>query len=132
MAAPMEQGPSSERPPANWTARILAPLALVLSALVVLLVVTGSLGGDDDDGKGRRDREQTATTGCQPTDSGQEAIRQGYYVLQPGDDFASLAEQTCVEIEEIQRLNPNLDPQLLPQGGCVDLKPDGCKVLAEG
>jgi hypothetical protein len=131
MAAPMERGRSSEQPPANWTARILAPLALVLAALVVLLVVTGSLDGDDD-GNGKRNREQTAMTGCQPSDAGREAIRQGYYVLQPGDDFASLAEQTCIEVEEIQQLNPNLDPQLLPQGGCVDLKPDGCKVLAEG
>jgi hypothetical protein len=128
----MEQGPSSERAPANWTARILAPLALVLAALVVLLVVTGSLGGGDDGRDGKRNRDQTATTGCQPSETGREAISQGYYVLQPGDDFASLAEETCIEIEEIQRLNPNLDPQLLPQGGCVDLKTDGCKVLSEG
>lgn len=128
----MERGPSSDQPPANWTARILAPLALVVAALVVLLVVTGSLGGDDDGDGGKRNREQTATTGCQPNESGRQAISQGYYVLQPGDDFASLAEETCIEVEEIQRLNPNLDPQLLPQGGCVDLKPDGCKALAEG
>lgn len=127
----MEQGRRSQTPPANWTARILAPLALVVAALVVLLVVTGSLGGDDDGG-GKRNREQTATTGCQPNEVGRRAIDQGYYVLEPGDDFASLAEETCIEVDEIQRLNPDLDPQLLPQGGCVDLKPEGCKVLAEG
>jgi hypothetical protein len=127
----MERGPSSEHGPANWTARILAPVALVLAALVVLLVVTGSLGGDEDNGKGGK-RERVATTGCEPNDAGRQARSNGYYVLQPGDDFASLAEITCMPVDEIQRLNPDLDPQLLPQGGCVDLRPDGCKVLAEG
>jgi hypothetical protein len=127
----MERGPSSEPPPTNWAARILAPVALVVAALVVVAVVSGSLDGDDDRG-GNRDRRETATAGCQPNDAGREAISQGYYVLEPGDDFASLAEETCIDVEEIQRLNPNLDPQLLPEGGCVDLKPDGCKVLAEG
>jgi hypothetical protein len=127
----MERGPSSEDGPANWTARILAPLALVVVALVVVLVVGGSLGEDEGDGKGSR-RDRTTTAGCQPNDTGRQAVSNGYYVLQPGDDFASLAEETCVSIEEIQRLNPDLDPQLLPQGGCVDLRPEGCKVLAEG
>jgi hypothetical protein len=125
----MERGSSQQRP-ANWTARILAPVALVVVALVVTLVVSGSLGGDDDgDGKGGK-RERVVTTGCEPNDAGRQALSNGYYVLQPGDDFASLAEITCMPVEEIQRLNPDLDPQLLPQGGCVDLRRDGCKVLA--
>ena len=128
----MERGPSSERRPANWTARILAPVALVMVALVVVVVVTGTLDDNGGDGTRRGDRQQTATTGCQPNETGRQAISNGYYVLQPGDDFASLAEDTCLSVEEIQRLNPDLDPQLLPQGGCVDLRPEGCKVLAEG
>ena len=127
----MERGPSNGRGPASWTARILAPVALIVVGLVVVLVVSGSLGGDEDDGKESR-RERIGTSGCQPNDTGRQAVSNGYYVLQPGDDFASLAEDTCVSVEEIQRLNPDLDPQLLPQAGCVDLRPKGCKVLAEG
>jgi hypothetical protein len=125
----MDPRGGNEEQPASWTARILASLALLLALVVVIAVVSSSVG---DDGGDKRDRGERAQTGCQPTPEGEAARRDGYYVLQPNDDFASLAEITCVPVERIQELNPNLDPQLLPQGGCVDLRPDGCKALAEG
>jgi hypothetical protein len=35
-------------------------------------------------------------------------------------------------VSRLEQLNPNLDTQLLPEKGCVDLVPDGCKELASG
>jgi len=35
-------------------------------------------------------------------------------------------------VPRLEELNPNLDTQLLPEKGCVNLVPEGCKVLAEG
>jgi hypothetical protein len=115
--------------PASWTARILAPVALVLVAMVVIIVVSSSLGGDDD-GDGNGGREQTAeTSGCQPTD--ERAVEQGFYVLKSGENLTSVADKTCISPERLARLNPNLDPQLLPISACIDLVRDGCKALAQ-
>ena len=124
----MEASNGDTNGPASWTARILAPVALVAVALVVVLVVSGSLGGDDEDGG--RDREQTAeTSGCQPSD--ERAVEQGFYVLKSGENLTSVADKTCISPERLARLNPNLDPQLLPISACIDLVRDGCKELAQ-
>jgi LysM repeat protein len=130
MAAAMDPRADSERPPANWTARILAPVALAVAALVIVLVVSGSLSDDGDGGK-RRDRGEPTATGCTPSDP--QARSDGYYVVKPGEPgLSSVADKTCVPVDQLQQLNPDLDPQAIPVGGCVDLRPDGCKALAEG
>ena len=37
-----------------------------------------------------------------------------------------------MSVSRLEELNPNLDTQLLPEKGCVNLVPKGCKVLANG
>ena len=53
-------------------------------------------------------------------------------MVQPGDTFGGIAQKEGIPIARLEELNPKLDTQLLPQKGCVDLVPDGCKVLANG
>lgn len=129
----MEARGSDRRPqdggPSSWTARILAPLALLMVAGAIVLLVAGNLGGSDDRKKG--DREQSrATTGCQPDAEG--AVENGYYVIEPGEDLSIVADRTCIPVDQLIELNPNLDPQLIQVGSCVDLVADGCKALAQG
>jgi hypothetical protein len=131
MAAAMDPRAGQPQRPPGWSARVLAPLALLAMLVVVIVVISASVG-DDDGGEDRRPRADRSQAGCEPTAEGEAARSDGYYVLQPADDLTSIADITCIEVEELQRLNPNLDPQLLPQGGCVDLRTDGCKALAEG
>jgi hypothetical protein len=122
---------SGENGPASWTARVLAPVALAAVVLVVALVISGSLGGDDDEDGGDRERERTAKlTGCEPSDP--RAVEQGFYVLKSGENLSSVASATCISPERLARLNPNLDPQLLPVSACIDLVRDGCRALAPG
>ena len=130
MAAAMGAPPGQSQRSPSLTARVIAPVALVAMAIVVIVVISGSVG--DDGEEGRRDRPERTEAGCQPTPEGELARSDGYYVLQPADDLTSIADITCISVEQLQQLNPNLDPQLLPQGGCVDLRTDGCKALAEG
>ena len=101
-------------------ARILAVMALVAAAIVVVVVVASSVGGSGDSSSGGRH----ASGGGKPA--------QKYYVVQPGDTFAGIAHKEGVSVSRLEELNPNLDTQLLPQKGCVDLVPKGCKVLANG
>jgi LysM repeat protein len=105
---------------ADPTARILAVIALVAAAIVVVVVVATSLGGSGSGSSGGRH----ASAGGKPA--------QKYYVVQPGDTFAGIAHKEGVSVSRLEALNPNLDTQLLPEKGCVDLVPKGCKVLANG
>ena len=110
---------------------MLAPLVLVAVAAAILLVVSGTLSGDDEDEP--RDRNaQTSTSGCTP--DAQQAVEDGFYVVQADDvqGLSGIADKTCIPVETLVELNPNLDPQALQVSNCVDLVVDGCKELSSG
>jgi len=111
----------------SWTARVLAPLALLVAALAIFLVISSSLDGSADTEPETASRSDPA--GCQP--QAENAVEDGYYVLEAGEDLSVVEAKTCVDIEALEKLNPDLDPQQLPVGGCVDLVAEGCKVLAD-
>jgi hypothetical protein len=121
--------PIRDRKPTSWTARILAPLLLVVVVGAVALVVSGSLSGEDEpersEGNGR-----AATSGCEP--SAPDSVEAGYYVVTADDTagMTSIADKTCIPVDRLIKLNPNLDPQTLQVSNCVDLIRDGCKALA--
>jgi hypothetical protein len=117
------------RRPSSWTARILAPLALALVVIAVVAVVSASLDSSDDNGREERERSESIG-GCQP--DADQAVEDGYYVIEPGEDLSIVADRTCVPVERLIDLNENLDPQAIQPASCVDLRVDGCKALAEG
>jgi LysM repeat protein len=102
-------------------ARILAVMALVIAAIVVVVVVSSSLGGSDDESS--KPTNQVSTP---------KEHHDKYYVVQPGDTFAGIASKEGISVPHLEELNPNLDTQLLPEKGCVNLVPEGCKILANG
>jgi LysM repeat protein len=112
--------PSSTSSTASVT-RILAVCALIAAAIVVVAVIAGSVGGSGD-----------GSTTARGPDARPSGSHDTYYVVQPGDTFGGIAQKEGIPIVRLQQLNPNLDPQLLPEKGCVDLVPDGCKALAKG
>lgn len=123
-----------DAPPRSWTLRVLAPLALIATALVAFLIIRAAID-DSDNGSTKADGTTTSTaaSGCpsgEPPDA--DAVRNGYYVLEAGENLSTVAEQTCISVDQLEELNPNLDTQSLPVGGCVDLVVDGCKALAQG
>ena len=122
--------PIRDRKPTSWTARVLAPLLLVAAVGAVILIVSGTLSGDDgDDPEGNG---QTETSDCRP--SAPDAVENGYYVVTAEDTagLTGIADKTCVSVERLEELNPNLDPQTLQVSNCVDLVRDGCKELSSG
>lgn len=96
--------------------------ALVIAAIVVIVVISSSLGGSD--GNTKSDHAQGPNK--------QKEHHDKYYVVQPGDTFAGIAEKEGFTVQKLEQLNPNLDTQLLPEKGCINLVPEGCKILAEG
>jgi len=119
-----------ERGPASWIARVVAPVVLIVAAVAIIMIVNASVGGGSDDEESAGERQETTTTddGCQP--EAPEAVEDGYFVIESGDDLSIVADRTCIAIDQITELNPNLDPQLIQPGNCVDLRIDGCKALA--
>jgi LysM domain-containing protein len=118
----MEPQATQTRPRPDPIARTLAVIALVAAAIVVVIVISDSIGGSDGEHGGGRHGSRASHGNP----------HKKYYVVEPGDTFGGIAEKQGVPIARLEALNPNLDTQLLPQKGCVNLVPEGCKVLASG
>jgi hypothetical protein len=123
---------SEDPKPTSWTARVLAPLLLVAVAAAIVLVISGTLSSDDDDSGSTRPNTETANTGCTPDEDEAPNVDDGYYEVREGDNFTTIAAKTCISVQRLQELNPNLDSFGLQPLNCVDLVPDGCKAAASG
>lgn len=106
--------------------RLLAPVALLLAALALVLVLMSSDVSHDDDEGGAGDRTAEtarATTGTAAGgDAEDDAPTAATYRVRAGDTLAGIAERTGVELEELQQLNPELDPQALVAGQRIKLR----------
>lgn len=101
------------------SARILAPVALAVCALAVLVVIGSSTGDGDSSGGGTV--SETATqqaTGSAPPPRRQPAS----YTIEAGDTLGAISERTGVSVEMLQQLNPELDPQALIAGQKIKLR----------
>jgi LysM repeat protein len=109
------------------SARLLAPIAIVVFAIALLIVLT-TAGGDDksDKGSGPTRAEQRdlklEQRGKARSRSRTAARSASVYVVKTGDTLGSIAERTGVPVEKLQELNPTLDPQALVSGQRIKLK----------
>jgi LysM repeat protein len=103
-------------------ARYLAPLAVVAVAVALYGVLKHNLsdGGSD---KAPPAAQTSGAKSKQAADrkSSQKRKRKTY-VVKPGDTPSAIAEKTGVPLAEIERLNPDLDPQLLAPGTKIKLR----------
>ena len=101
------------------TARLLAPLALVLAAVAVLLVIQAS--------KGSRRRLQ-GQRGQDHVDRAAAPLRRPSsafgrsYTVKLNDTLGLISEKTGVSVERLEELNPELDPQNLIVGQKIKLR----------
>jgi LysM repeat protein len=103
-------------------ARFLAPLALVAFVIALLLVVSSSMK-DNETSTGGGTPSGDARPASSPAANGAKE-RKGprRYRVRTGDTPSSIAEKTGVPLEEILRLNPDLDPQTLSPGQRIKLR----------
>lgn len=104
-------------------ARFLAPLAVVAVAVAFYAVLSHGLS---DPGAGKtppaaETRGKATPTGTRSSSSSQKRKRKTY-VIKSGDTPSSIAQKTGVPLAEIERLNPDLDPQLLSPGTRIKLR----------
>ncbi|MFI5028193.1 MAG: LysM peptidoglycan-binding domain-containing protein [Solirubrobacterales bacterium] len=105
----MEKRPSS-------VARTLAVLALVGSFIVVVVVVSAALSNGGSAGSGNSHAQQAKHR--------EEVHKQtpATYVIKSGDTLTAIAHATGVGVAKIERLNPEVDPQILIAGERLKLK----------
>jgi LysM repeat protein len=99
-------------------ARLLAPLALLVAAIAVLLVIQAS-GNSDDSGGERATRQSTEQTDTTPRRQARQPAR---YTVKLNDTLTVISEKTGVSVERLQELNPELDPQNLIVGQKIKLR----------
>ena len=113
--------------PSRW----LAPLALLAALAAVLAVVAASTrDGADTEGETRtassqergEAREGAGRTGGTTTGTRTSTgPKRRTYTVRPGDTLAIIAERTGVSVEELQELNPDVDPNSLTVGEKIKL-----------
>lgn len=123
MADPADPAASTRK--RSWIARIVAPLALLAAVGAVALIISGSLGSDDEPANDRAGKggggETTRTTTDEPEPEQTENVEKTYEV-QAGDSLSSIADQFGLSVEELQSLNPDVDPQALATGQTLKLR----------
>jgi LysM repeat protein len=106
--------------PHNY-ARVLAPLALVACTVAFFAVILSA--GSDGDGDSGTAPAATRTETSQRTTGGERRRPRGNtYTVKTGDTLGTIAEKTGVSVEQLQELNPELDPQALVSGQRIKLR----------
>jgi LysM repeat protein len=111
MAEPSSAGGASSR--FSWVTKVLAPLALTIVVIAVVLVIESSQSGEED---GRPDRAASAKTdGSKESDKDEEPKT---YVVQSGDSLSTIADEFGLTVQQLLRLNrgSGIDPQALAEG----------------
>jgi LysM repeat protein len=104
-------------------ARFLAPLALVAFCIALFMVVNSSSPDSETEAPNRATESQPAGSANDgENENARERKGPRRYRVKPGDTPSSIAEKTGVPLEEILRLNPDLDPQTLSPGQRIKLR----------
>jgi hypothetical protein len=100
----------------NRIVRVFAVLALAVAFVAVVAVIATSGGGSDggDDG-GTPVKEKQSK-------QGREAVDRGVWIVRPGDTLGHISEATGIDIDTLNQLNPDLDPQALLEGQRIHLR----------
>ena len=93
--------------------RLLAPIAIVVVLVGVVVVVVGS----SDGGSGDKGSARTATAPAKT------APRKRTYRVKQGDTLTAISDKTGVSTARLVALNPGLDPQALQPGDRLKLRP---------
>ena len=98
------------------SARVLAPAALAICAVLFLFVVVTSGGGEGDEKKADSAGTKTQSSRSSQPKRQRKRPSGSTYTVKTGDTLGSISEKTGVNVEELQELNPQLDPQALVSG----------------
>ena len=101
-------------------ARLLAPVALAVVGILFLVIVlsagSGGGGGNEESASPRTHKKKHAKG------RSKSKAPRSTYTVKTGDNLATIAAKTGVDVEKLQELNPQLDPQALVSGQKIKLR----------
>ncbi|HEX5979539.1 MAG TPA: LysM domain-containing protein [Thermoleophilaceae bacterium] len=97
-------------------------MALVASLAAVALVVSNSTQGDDNGGDGGNAARTAEPRQQQQERPERRRPQRTFYRVRLNDTLGLIAEQTGVPVEQLEALNPELDPQNLIVGQRIRLR----------
>ena len=100
----------------NQIVRAFAVLALIAASILIVAVVATSGGGS-----GGGDHGSSAKP-AKLSKAGQRAVRKGVWIVHSGDTLGAISLKTGIDVNTLQALNPNLDPQTLLEGQRIALR----------
>ena len=101
----------------NPFVRTVAVVALVAALIAVVAVVVRTSGSSDSGGGGTAHSKSKG-----PSKRGRHAIQKGVWVVRSGDTLGKIAQETGIDVDTLIQLNPNLDPQAMPEGQRIALR----------
>jgi LysM repeat protein len=125
---------SSARRPRRSPANLLAPIALVVFGIAVLVVLSngsGSGGGASNSSNTAAEKRDLGSSATQhkprrkhstSTSTTKTTPTGDVYVVKQGDTLAGIAETTGVPVARLQELNPGLDQFSLVAGQRIKLR----------
>jgi LysM repeat protein len=88
--------------------RLLAPLALVVTAIAFIAVVTSGGGGDGNASSSGTPTPAATSTAAAHQKPKKKAAQT--YVVQAGDTPSSIAEAKGIDVKALLAANPDIDP----------------------
>jgi LysM repeat protein len=101
----------------NQIVRGFAVLALI-AALILVIVVVATSGGGSGNGNGGNGNGGKADV----SKVGRKAVRKGVWIVRSGDTLGAISVKTGIDESTLLQLNPDLDPQALPEGQRIALR----------
>ncbi|MSO40340.1 MAG: LysM domain-containing protein [Solirubrobacterales bacterium] len=95
----------------NYLGRFIAVLALLAAFVLVAVVVTGTGGSGSGEGSG-----ETRTS-----PDARRSLNKGVYVVKPGDTLSGISAKLGIEPDDLLKINPDVDPQILSAGQRIRL-----------
>jgi LysM repeat protein len=97
-------------------ARFLAPIALIAFLFALYSVVHGA--GDPQTGRdnGAESSQPSATATKTAAKKSSKKKKRKMYTVKSGDTPSGIAAKAGISLEELEKLNPDLDPQSLSPG----------------
>jgi LysM repeat protein len=101
--------------------RILAPVALVVFGVALVLVISSSGGsgggGATNSSKAEKARDLgSSTTKSTKKKRSRDKLPKSVYVVQSGDTLGTISQKVGVSETRLQELNPDIDPFALSPG----------------
>jgi LysM repeat protein len=98
------------------SARVLAVTALVIAFVVAIIAIGGALGGSGSNGS------DSGKHGGKAAHKTHHKHVPATYEIESGDTLISIAHRTGVPVKTIEKLNPEVDPQILVAGEQLKLR----------